>query len=424
MSMDSIFRDSAPAEDIAEDGVYMDDEVYEDDGVYEDEVPEDPVEAVNGFFDDSDNAHGHGWRNAIVILVCLAVVGTLVGIGFTKGRDWINAQSAKAPDYPGPGNDEVIITIPKGASPGTQAHILFTADVVASEKAFTDAVKADTVAFNNVQYGKHRMLTQMSAADALDRLADPKYSERSQVTIPEGHTVAWTFTRINDITGISVDDLNAVQADPSGLGLPDWANLKSEDPLEGFLFPETYGYDDNSTAVSLLKMMVDQFNGTISGLDFVNKAKTENLTPYQALVLASIIQREGADPTYAADEAQVFLNRIKAGMPLQSDATVIYACSLTQACSSAGTTWTDAQQRQNDSPYNTYLYKGLPPGPISNPGAVALSAAVNATTGNYMYFTAIDGNGTTAFASTLAGHQANVAKMQQWCKDNPGKCTG
>ena len=403
----------APVDDYAEDDAY-------------DDVPTDPEEAVNGLFDATENTHGHGLRNALVILICLAVVGALAFVGFTKGRDWINSRSTQAADYPGPGGDQVVITIPQGASALTQAHILFTNDVVASEKAFTDAVKADTVTFNNIQAGDHLMLKQMSAADALTRLADAKYIQRRQVTIKEGLTVPDTFAAINAKTGISLDDLNAVSADPSALGLPDWAVLKGDDPLEGFLFPETYAYDDHSTATSILKMQVDQFNKTIENLDFVNKAKAENLTPYQALVLASIIQKEGADPTYAADIAQVFINRLnhKPAMKLQSDATVLYACSLTKACSSVGTTWTDADQRANDSPYNTYKYKGLPPGPIANPGEVALSAAVNATTGNYLYFTAIDGNGTTAFAATAAGHQANVNKMQTWCNNNPGKCSG
>jgi len=424
MAMDSIYRDAAPDEialpmEPIED--YADDEVYDDDMAYGD-----PVDAVNGFFDDGENTHGHGWRNALVILLCLAVVGGLAYVGFTKGRDWINARSAKPADYAGPGGDQVTITIPPGAGAATQAQILFTADIIASEQAFTDAVKADTVTFNKVQAGDHLMLKQMSAADALTRLADTRYVQRTQVTVKEGLNVADTFAAINTKTGISLDDLNAVVADPSDLGLPDWAVLKGSDPLEGFLFPETYAYDTNSTATSVLKMMVAQFNSTMADLDFVNKAKKEGLTPYQALVLASIIQKEGADETYAADIAQVFINRLnkKPPMKLQSDATVIYACSLTQACSAAGTTWTNAQQRANDSPYNTYKYAGLPPGPIANPGAVALKAAVNATTGNYLYFTAIDGNGTTAFASTAAGHQANVNKMQTWCNNNPGKCTG
>ena len=409
ISMDSIFRDSAP---VAE-------PEYDDDPEYDD-----AEEAVSGLFDSDDEGHGHGLRNALVVILCLALVGGLGILGFTKGRAWLVSLSAGAPDYPGPGVDEVIVNIPMGSSSGTMAHILFGLDVIKSEKAFTDAVKSDPSTFDDIQAGKHILKTQMPAADALAALADPTKMQRDQVTIPEGRTVSWTLSRINQITGISLDDMNAIATNPpADLGLPDWANLKADVPLQGFLFPETYAYDDTTTAASIMKSMVSQFNTTIDGLDFVAKARDEGLTANQALVLASIIQMESADPQYAPDIAQVFLNRIAKGMMLQSDATVIYACSVTTTCNSAGTTWTSSQQRNNDSPYNTYKYKGLPPGPISNPGSVALSAAVNASTGNLLYFTAIDGNGTIGFASDAAGHDANVKLMQTWCSDNPGKCS-
>ena len=408
VSLDSIFRDPAPEAP-----------VYDDEPEYDD-----AEEAVDGLFDSDDGGHGHGLRNAIVVILCLALVGGLFFIGFTKGRAWINSISAGAPDYPGPGSAEVIVTIPKGSSSGTMAHILFGLDVIKSEQAFTDAVKSDPTTFESIQAGKHLLKAQMKAADALAMLADPKMMQRDQVTIPEGRTVAWTIARINEITGISQDDMNAVAANPpADFGLPDWYNPKADIPLQGFLFPETYAYDDQTTGASIMKSMVAQFNSTMTSLDFANKAKDEGLTPYQALVLASMIQMESANPQYAPDIAQVFLNRLAKGMMMQSDATVIYACSVTAKCNAAGTTWTSSEQRNNDSPYNTYKYKGLPPGPISNPGFVALSAAVNASSGTLLYFTAIDGNGTIGFASDAAGHAANVAQMQAWCKDNPGKCS-
>jgi len=373
---------------------------------------------MNGLFDSDQPTSGHVLRSTLIIVLCLALVGGLAVLGFTKGRDWIDAHSAAAPDYAGPGQDDVIINIPSGAGSSSMAAILMQAGVVASEKAFTDAVKTDPITFEAIQAGKHLLKTKMSGSQALSALADPQYVQRDQVTIPEGFSVDQTFNRINQVTDISLDDLNAAAADPSSLGLPDWATPPSNDPLEGFLFPETYAFNDSSTASSLLQSMVAQFTKTVNGLDFANKAQAEGLTPYQALVLASIIQKEGADPSYAQDIAQVFLNRIKKGMKLQSDATVIFANN------AKGTTFTSQAQQSIESPYNTYLYGGLPPGPISNPGSVALSAAVNPSTGDYLYFTAVNmDTGQTKFATDLAGQNANKAELQAWCDANAGKCT-
>jgi len=115
--------------------------------------------------------------------------------------------------------------------------------------------------------------------------------------------------------------------------------------------------------------------------------------------------------------AQVFLNRLKIGMPLQSDATVIYANN------ADGTVYTTDEQRANKSKYNTYQHKGLPPGAISNPGRVALSAAVNPSKGKYLYFCTINPEtGETKFATSLDGHNRNVALLRAWCKAHPGKC--
>jgi len=410
--MDDIWRQ--PTEDSAPGGLDANDVVFDGEPALDAPV------TVGDLFDTPGQGKGHGFRNAFIVVLVLAVLGGLGYFGYSTVHGWLDSQHAA--DYPGPGQSDVTITIPKGASASTMGTILLNADVVASVKAFTNAVSADPMTFDKIQYGDHKLQTKMSGTQALEALADSSKIARRMVTIIEGLTYDQVFEKINSVTGISLDDLNAVAKAPSELALPDWAAAGiAKAGIEGFLFPDTYEYGMNPSAQALLAAMVTEFNSVTGGLDFVAKAKAEGLSAYQALVLASIIQKEGADPKhpeYAQNIAQVFLNRIAAKMPLQSDATVIYANH------AKGTVYTNSSQRNIDSPYNTYKHQGLPPGPIASPGKTALSAAVNATKGNYLYFMVVNlDTNEIRFASTLADHNKNVKLLQTWCAAHAGRCT-
>ena len=385
-------------------------------------------EGVDQMFDGS--TRGHGLRNALIIVLVLAIVVGLGVLGYTKGRQWIN--SFGVADYPGPGDTAVQVTIPSGAASRTMAAILQQADVVASTQAFLNAVNADMSTYNKIYPGVHNMKTKMSGVQALAALADPKNLVQNTFTIPEGTRNTTAFATINSKTGVAVADLQALAAAPTGLGLPVWAvNADStdqpegfDDQLEGYLFPDTYSFDPQPTAASVLTPMVSQFNQVISSLDFVDKAQAEGLTPQQAVVLASLIQAEAyipadatSDNSDAADIAQVILNRMAQGMPLQLDSTVSYANNV------SGSINLTNDQMNIDSPYNTYANKGLPPGAICNPGKVALEAAVNPSEGTYLYFVTVNlDTHETKFASTLDEHNQYVAELTAWCNANPGRC--
>lgn len=165
--------------------------------------------------------------------------------------------------------------------------------------------------------------------------------------------------RLAEQSGIAADEFNAVLANPSQLQLPTWANGATE----GFLFPETYVFDTEPTAVQILSDMTAHFNTVADQIDFVAKAEALGVSPYDAVTIASIIERETRDPVYGPDIAQVIYNRLAQGMPLQMDSTVGYAVN-----SQGGTVTTTDEERANPSPYNTYVHPGLPPGAISNPG--------------------------------------------------------
>lgn len=372
-------------------------------------------------------ARGHGWRNALIVVLVLAVVVGLGILGYTKGRQWID--SFGVADYPGPGDAAVQVTIPKGASSKTMAAILLQADVVASSQAFLNAVNDDMGSYNKIFPGIHNMKTKMSGVEALAALADPGNLIQNTFMIPEGTRDTVAFNTINQKTGVAVADLEALAADPTGLGLPTWAVNPDttdqpegfNDQLQGYLFPDTYSFDPQPTAASVLAPMVTQFNQVISSIGFVDRAQAENLTPQQAVVLASIVQMEG-NSTDMADIAQVFLNRLAIGMPLQSDATVAYANNLT------GTVFTNGDQRALASPYNTYINPsnptgGLPPAAICNPGQAALEAVVNPSGADYLFFVTVNlDTGETKFATTLAEHDQYTEQLRAWCSANPGKC--
>ncbi|HEY9293616.1 MAG TPA: endolytic transglycosylase MltG, partial [Microlunatus sp.] len=131
----------------------------------------------------------------------------------------------------------------------------------------------------------------------------------------------------------------------------------------------------------------------------------------------SLIEAEVNRPADRPKAARVIYNRLAAGMPLQLDSTVHYAIGR------RGKVTTTAQERANKSPYNTYVHKGLPPGPIGAPGKAALEAAANPAAGDWLYWVAVNpDSGETVFTKTKAEHDAAVARFQQWCRTHSGKC--
>src|SRR5918998_1759727 len=145
-------------------------------------------------------------------------------------------------------------------------------------------------------------------------------------------------------------------------------------------------------------------------------AKKLKLDPYEVLIVASIIEKEVRRPEDRAKVARVIYNRLAEDMKLQMDSTVTYALNL------KGTT-TSKEQRNSRSPYNTYRYKGLPPGPISAPGKAALEAAAEPENGKWMYFVTVNlDTGETKFATTDEEFQKLVAEFQAWCQSNQGRC--
>jgi UPF0755 protein len=196
---------------------------------------------------------------------------------------------------------------------------------------------------------------------------------------------------LSNATHISVADLTAVLAKPSALGLPAYAGGNPE----GFMFPATYDVEPGNSATGVLTAMVKRFDQAATSVDLVTRAKAVHLTPYQVVIIASIVQAEGT-PQDFAQIARAIMNRLSAHMKLQLNSTVNYVLKNNKAQLSTADIATP-------SPYNTYLVSGLPPGPINSPGEAALNAVLAPAAGNWLYWVTVDPKtGQTKFTNSYA----------------------
>lgn len=219
--------------------------------------------------------------------------------------------------------------------------------------------------------------------------------QRDEVTVQviEGWSIADEASALNAL-GVTMEKPVAA----------DWAEeysflsgLPKGTTLEGYLFPDTYRVWKDQLPEGLIKKQLDEFGKKTAG--FAEEAKKQGKSLAEIVTMASIVQKEVANKDEMKMVAGIFWNRVRIGMPLQSDATVNFVTH-------AGNTRPTAKELQTDSPYNTYQNKGLPPGPISNPGADALEAALHPTSSSYFYFLT-DANGKIYFAKTLDEHIRN-----------------
>ena len=361
--------------------------------------------------DEDRPGRARGW---IALLVSLVVVLGGAGIGWVFLRDSARGWFAVA-DYPGPGGEEVIVTIPKGSSLTRIGELLTEADVVASATAFVKAA-GDVPAASTLQAGTFRLRAQIPASTAVEMLLDPANVERNIFRLREGARLTDHIKAMAAASGLPASSFEELLADPAPLGLPTWAG----DNAEGVLFPDTYELPTPLDAVSMVELATARFREVTDEIDFEARASDLSITPLEALTVASIVEREVARAEDRPKVARVIYNRLELGMPLQMDSTVHYAVG------DSGSVWTSAEDRDNDSPYNTYKHEGLPPGPISSPGEAALASAIDPAEGDWLYFVAVDlDTGETRFTSTYAEHQKAVEELQAWCRAsdaNRAKC--
>lgn len=356
-------------------------------------------------------------KTIAALLITFLMLGAL-GAGAWYGVDRIQSFFS-APDYTGTGTGEVLVEVKAGDTATDIANTLVQADVVKSAKAFIEAANADARS-RNIQVGVYRLRKQMSAKSALEMLIDPKNRVVEGVTIPEGRTAKETYKLLSEETGIPVEEFEEAAKDPRALGVPDWW-FKRDDgkkvtySIEGFLFPATYEIPPNATAESILRMMVQQFLTVTGEMEFADRVQNErHISPYEALIVASLAQAEAGIEEDLGKIARVAYNRLYVkDMPLQFDVTSNYGWELQGKERKPSKEMTRQELYDEKNPYSTHAHKGLPPTPINSPGAAALQGAMDPPDGRWLYFVAIDKEGRSAFAETNEEHDRNVAKARE-----------
>jgi UPF0755 protein len=287
---------------------------------------------------------------------------------------------------PGPLASATSIIVPKGAAVPQIAQLLEAANVIAEPLIFRIGARLEGLDAS-LRAGEYRFPPAVSMQQALAMLRQGDTVVR-RVTIPEGMTSRQVVSLLAEAEGLE-GELAAV-------------------PLEGALLPETYGYSWGDSRSDMIHRMSSALSTTLDEL-WANRAEGLPLaSPREAVILASIVEKETGVPQERPRVAAVFLNRLRLGMKLQADPTVTYAVYGANA-PPRPLTFADLQY---PSPYNTYLVEALPPGPIANPGWASLQAVLRPAPSDELFFVA-DGSGGHVFARTLDEHNRNVVRWRK-----------
>ncbi len=345
-------------------------------------------------------------RHRVFPLLSLVVILALIVASYVLVHS--AAQHFRTRDWAGSGTGFTRITISPGDGASDVAAALVKAGSVESSKAFVNAAKKSGRS-NDIQPGVFRVPLHASGTAAMAAILDPSNKLITQVTIPEGYTESQVLLALAGKTGLPIAQLKAAASNIAELGLPDGFKPTT---AEGFLYPATYQFNPGSTANEVVQQLTSQFGSQYAKLGIGQAAHALGLSPYQALVVASIIEGEAKFDADRPKVARVILNRLAADRPLQIDATSVYGAKL------AGLDPKQVDFATLDSPYNSYTHPGLPPTPIDNPGDSSLKAAVQPAAGSWMYYVNGDAAGHLSFFTDENAFTQAVAT----CKANGWGC--
>ncbi|MEU3710037.1 endolytic transglycosylase MltG [Streptomyces catenulae] len=350
-----------------------------------------------------------GCARFFIAVVIAAGVG---GAGYV-GYRFYESRIASPPDFAGEGSGALQVEIPDGAPLQQMGQILKKEGVVKSVDAFT-AAAGENPKGSGLQPGSYSMRLRMSAASAVELMLDPK--SRNGLTVQEGLRAGAVYDLIDKKLRVKSGTTKAAaEKNLKQLGLPSWANDSSEikDPLEGFLYPSTYNVGGHATPTDVLKQMVSRAGQEYARYNMVANAKKYHLdSPLQLLSVASLTQAEGMTHEDFRKMAAVIYNRLdpsNAGVTpkLEFDSTYNYLKNQSKINIGIG------EIRSYNDPYNTYFYRGLPPGPIGNPGADALKAAIDPDNSQkWLFFISVDGK-KTDFSTNLTDHNKLVQQFNE-----------
>ncbi len=384
---------------------------YEDDGGapgrflpgFGDDEPDDPGERIDQGGRAGRGHRGKARRQAggprgprrrrfrwIAPLIALLVIVIPLAVGGYFALSLYNARYHPA-DYSGAGTGRVVVQVTSGETPTTLGPALAKLGVVASSRAFILAAEHSSNP-NGLLPGFYGMRKHMQASLAYAALLNPKDLVQITVTIPEGWRLSQTLAWLGAHSGISLSAYQKVLKDPASLDLP----AAAKGNPEGYLFPATYEVQPHETALGVLSAMVQRFDQEATTVNLPAAATSVHLSESQVITMASLVQAEGGRLSDYPKIARVIYNRLAQGMPLQLDSTVLYGLNTYGIIASD-------QQLTSTSPYNTYKYKGLTPGPIDNPGDAAIRAVLHPASGNWIYFVTVNPKtGETLYTSSPA----------------------
>lgn len=343
-----------------------------------------------------------------IVLIVSMIIFLLIGVVIGGGYFYI--QSAMKPVDPD-NKQEKTVTIPIGSSVTGIGEILEKKGIIKDAKVFKYYVKFKNEA--DFMAGKYKLTPAMTIPEIISNLKTGKVLQEVafKITIPEGKQLKQIADIIAEKTNRSHEEVFAQLNDPafvkSLMGkYPDLLTneILNKDilyPLEGYLFPATYSfYEEEPSVEKVIIEMLDKTKSVLS--EFDTQMSEQNVSPHKLLTMASLIEEEATEKADRETIASVFYNRIQAGMPLQTDPTVLYA----KGKHKERVLYEDLEV---DSPYNTYKNKGIPPGPIASAGTMSIDATLNPKETDFLFFLAT-AEGDVIFTKTLNEHNQKKAE--------------
>lgn len=303
---------------------------------------------------------------------------------FGGGAGDEEAASVTAGDESG---ESVSVVVEEGDSLSSIADKLSEAGVVGSTTLFSLEARFKGTA-TDLRPGEYQIPASASNDEILSILSTGEEIPTYAVTLPEGLTMEQTAERVGEQTPVSEEEfLQAAEQTDYG-----YAFLEGAPSTEGFLFPETYEFEEGTTAREMVNRFLEQYMIETEGLDFAGAEERLGLSEYELVTIAAMVERESANDPERPTVASVIYNRIDDEMPLQIDATIQYALGENRELLSL-------EDTQVDSPYNTYLNQGLPPGPIASPSRGAIEATLDPAETDFVYYVIRPGGGEHFFTN-------------------------
>ncbi|MEX0749247.1 MAG: endolytic transglycosylase MltG [Dehalococcoidia bacterium] len=347
------------------------------------------------------------WAAVIIMLIVVIASGAWL-ISRTPGAIF-DEDDVPRVDAIESGGDPLLFTVNEGDSAAAIGDELEAQGIVRSALLFEVLVALNGVG-SDLEAGEYELDRGMTAIEVVHRIAEGKTASRV-LTVPEGLRIE-EIGELLEVNGITTKDAFLAALVKSEYSEPFLQQIATDD-LQGYVFPAGYEFGRSTTAEQVAATMLRGFQTNV--FDEVSR-EGQAMTFHDVVTLASIVEREAATAEERPIIASVFLNRLRLGIPLQADPTVQFAVAADPASVEQYGYWKrelTLDDLKIDSPYNTYVYGGLPPGPIANPGLDSVLAVIRPASTEYLFFVAKADDGTHVFAETLEEHEANVQMYQR-----------